>query len=159
MKENHQTKSLSLTQRVARWIANSCDLLVLDRETALRWKESADEYREKAGLLRDSNNYMSGFYSGMIKVFNQAYSDVCHCNYLAYRKSDNDPALIKQPRRLWPIPSKEMRETPEFSAVWACIKKWDINVPDVYTGYSAATNQHVRAILDALAALPPDVKK
>jgi len=55
-------------------------------------------------------------------------------------------------KRPWPDPTPEMLETPEFEAVWQCIKRWDINVPDVYAGYCGATGNHVRAILDALAA-------
>jgi hypothetical protein len=51
----------------------------------------------------------------------------------------------------WPEPTPEMLETPEFEAVWQCIKRWDINVPDRYSGYCGATGNHVRAILDALA--------
>lgn len=61
-----------------------------------------------------------------------------------------DP-VVKRP---WPNPTPEMLGTPEFEAVWQCIKRWDINVPDVYGGYCGATGNHVRAILDALAALP-----
>jgi len=56
------------------------------------------------------------------------------------------------PKKPWPSPSSEMLETPEFSAVWECIKDWDINVPGAYSGYCGATGNHVRAILDALAA-------
>lgn len=51
--------------------------------------------------------------------------------------------------RPWPDPTPEMVDSPEFEAVWQCIKDWDINVPDV--GYwHGATGNHVRAILDAL---------
>lgn len=50
----------------------------------------------------------------------------------------------------WPGPTQEMLDSPKFEAVWQCIKKWDINVPDAYAGYSGATGNHVRAILDAL---------
>ena len=50
----------------------------------------------------------------------------------------------------WPDPTIEMLETPEFEAIWQCIKSWDINVPHVYRGYMHATGNHVRAILDAL---------
>ena len=50
----------------------------------------------------------------------------------------------------WPDPTPEMLQTPEFNAVWNCIKRWDINVPDAYNGYMGATGNHVRAILDAL---------
>lgn len=55
-------------------------------------------------------------------------------------------------------PTPEMLITPEFEAVWQCIKKWDINVPDAYAGYCGgvaegavgAPGNHVRAILDSL---------
>lgn len=61
--------------------------------------------------------------------------------------SDGDP-----PNPIpWPAPTPEMLKSPEFEAVWMCIKKWDINVPDAYAGYCGATGNHVRAILDALA--------
>jgi len=50
----------------------------------------------------------------------------------------------------WPDPTPEMLETPEFEAVWQCIRTWDINVPAAYSGYCGATGNHVRAILDAL---------
>jgi hypothetical protein len=43
-----------------------------------------------------------------------------------------------------------MLASDRFERVWQCIKHWDINVPDVYSGYSGATGNHVRAILDAL---------
>lgn len=59
---------------------------------------------------------------------------------------DGEPA---NPRP-WPDPSPEMLASPQFEAVWNCIKKWDINVPDAYAGYTGATGNHVRAILDAL---------
>jgi hypothetical protein len=55
----------------------------------------------------------------------------------------------------WPDPTPEMLATPEFEAVWQCIKRWDINVPHAYAGYCGATGNHVRAILDALAPLNP----
>ena len=55
----------------------------------------------------------------------------------------------------WPDPTPEMLNTPEFEAVWQCIKRWDINVPDAYGGYCGATGNHVRAILHALARLKP----
>lgn len=50
----------------------------------------------------------------------------------------------------WPAPTAEMVASAEFEAVWQCIKKWDISVPDAYEGYCGATGNHVRAILDAL---------
>lgn len=52
----------------------------------------------------------------------------------------------------WPDPTAEMQTTPEFDAVWNCIKDWDISVPQAYGGYCGATGNHVRAILDALSA-------
>jgi len=54
-------------------------------------------------------------------------------------------------KKTWPDPTPEMLTTPEFEAVWQCIKKWDINVLDAYVGYCGATGNHVRAILDALS--------
>lgn len=53
---------------------------------------------------------------------------------------------------IWPDPTPEMLNSPKFEAIWQCIKRWDINVPNAYTGYCGATGNHVRAILDALAA-------
>jgi hypothetical protein len=53
--------------------------------------------------------------------------------------------------RPWPDPTPEMLGSPEFEAVWQCVKSWGINVPEVYAGYCGATGNHVRAILDALA--------
>lgn len=54
----------------------------------------------------------------------------------------------------WRDPSPEELEIPEFEAVWECIKKWDIGLPqDIVNGnqlYSGATGNHVVAILDAL---------
>jgi hypothetical protein len=64
---------------------------------------------------------------------------------------DNDTNAMA---REWPDPTPEMLASPEFEAVWQCIKKWDINVPDAYVGYCGATGNHVRAILDALRAIP-----
>jgi hypothetical protein len=50
----------------------------------------------------------------------------------------------------WPDPTPAMRDSPIFEAIWQTIKRWDVNVPDVYAGYCGATGNHVRAILDAL---------
>jgi len=52
-------------------------------------------------------------------------------------------------------PLPEELTTPEFEAVWACIRHWDIGIPeDIHTDggqlYSGATGNHVVAILDAL---------
>lgn len=43
---------------------------------------------------------------------------------------------------LWPDPTEEMTFSPQFEAVWQCVKRWDINC--------GATGNHVRAILDAI---------
>lgn len=51
---------------------------------------------------------------------------------------------------VWPDPTPEMLEEPLFEAIWQCIKTWDINVPGVYQGYSGATGNHVRAILEGV---------
>lgn len=50
----------------------------------------------------------------------------------------------------WPDPSPEMIASPEFEAIWQVIKTWDIAVPAAYSGYTGATGNHVRAILDGL---------
>ena len=47
-------------------------------------------------------------------------------------------------------PKPEDLNRPEFNAVWEEIKRWDINVPDQYVGYTTATGGHVMAILDAI---------
>jgi hypothetical protein len=60
-----------------------------------------------------------------------------------------DPPL---PRAAWPDPTPEMIESNGFGPIWDCIKSWDIGIPGVYTGYSGATGNHVRAIMDALWA-------
>jgi hypothetical protein len=54
----------------------------------------------------------------------------------------------------WPDPTPRMLEDPRFEAVWKAIRTWDINVPRAYAGYSGATGNHVRAILDALDKIP-----
>ncbi len=59
-----------------------------------------------------------------------------------------------EPRRPWPDPTENMLASDRFERVWQCIKRWDINVPDVYVGYMGSTGNHVRAILDALDAAP-----
>lgn len=63
-----------------------------------------------------------------------------------------DHTEVKNPAP-WPDPTPEMLESESFNRVWECIKRWDINVPDVYSGYCGATGNHVRAILDALQQL------
>lgn len=54
----------------------------------------------------------------------------------------------------WPDPTKEMLASPLFEAIWQCIKSWDINVPEAYSGYCHATGNHVRAIIDAIEDKP-----
>jgi hypothetical protein len=64
--------------------------------------------------------------------------------------ADSSPARILP----WPDPTTEMLNVdPHFDAVWSVIKSWDVNVAGVYNGYMGATGNHVRAILDALAAV------
>lgn len=64
------------------------------------------------------------------------------------------PVGVSKDQKLeWPDPAPEMLSTPEFEAVWKCIRKWDISVPDAYSGYCGATGNHVRAILDALSTV------
>lgn len=65
-----------------------------------------------------------------------------------------DPASMWADKGVWPDPTPEMLASPEFERVWQCIKSWDINVPEVHKGYSSATGNHVRAILDALEGQP-----
>jgi hypothetical protein len=61
----------------------------------------------------------------------------------------------RHPVRPWPDPTPAMLDSPQFEAIWQCIKSWDIAVPDVYTGHCGATGNHVRAILDALGWQEP----
>lgn len=49
-----------------------------------------------------------------------------------------------------PAPTDETLSTPEFNAVWDCIKTWDIAVPESYDGYMGAIGNHVQAILNAI---------
>jgi len=55
----------------------------------------------------------------------------------------------------WRDPLPEELNTPEFNAVWDCIKHWDVGLPfditiDGGQMYSGATGNHVVAIIDAL---------
>jgi len=52
----------------------------------------------------------------------------------------------------WPGPTSDMLDDPKFTAIWDCIKSWDINVPAAYSGHMGATGNHVRAIMDAIEA-------
>ena len=70
--------------------------------------------------------------------------------------------VLTAPGAHWPDPTPEMLASPEFEAVWQCIKEWDIAAPSAYGGYCRATGNHVRAILDALKRLdhpPPPVSR
>jgi len=55
----------------------------------------------------------------------------------------------------WRDPLPEELNTPQFNAVWKCIKNWDIGLPidiseDGGQLYSKATGNHVVAILNSL---------
>lgn len=49
-----------------------------------------------------------------------------------------------------PDPTPEDLQSSEFEAIWQCIKSWDVNVPEFYSGYCGATGSHVKLILNAL---------
>lgn len=74
-------------------------------------------------------------------------------NTWAYLKGKTMRHPIAMKTLEWPDPTEAMLASPEFNAVWNCIKTWDIAVPEAYGGYCGATGNHVRAILDALASL------
>ncbi len=57
----------------------------------------------------------------------------------------------------WPSPTESMLDDPVFSAIWQCIKGWDISVPNAYEGYMGATGNHVCAILEGIQPLMPKV--
>lgn len=56
---------------------------------------------------------------------------------------------LKKPKE-WLCPTEEMLESPEFLAIWECIRTWDIAVPTAYDGTMGATGNHARAILEAI---------
>jgi hypothetical protein len=56
----------------------------------------------------------------------------------------------------WQDPTEEMLADPRFIAIWDAIKRWDISVPSVYTGYTGASGNHARVIFDALLAADAD---
>lgn len=56
---------------------------------------------------------------------------------------------IDKPEYPWPDPKPEDLNKEDFNLVWECIKTWDINVPEVYDGYTTATGNHVISILFA----------
>lgn len=47
-------------------------------------------------------------------------------------------------------PPLNMKNDPFFNAIWNEIKTWDINVPTEYSGYMAANENHVMAILTVI---------
>jgi hypothetical protein len=55
----------------------------------------------------------------------------------------------ERPEFPWPHPKPEDLEAEDFNLIWECIKTWDINVPEVYSGYCGATGNHVMQILFA----------
>lgn len=63
-----------------------------------------------------------------------------------------DDKATEEVARTWPDPTPEMVASPLFEGIWQVIKGWDIAVPAAYAGYCGATGNHVRAILDAIAA-------
>ena len=54
------------------------------------------------------------------------------------------------PTMPWPDPTLEDLNDDVFNKIWDCVKRWDINVPDVYAGYCGATGNHVKAIMNAI---------
>lgn len=68
-------------------------------------------------------------------------------------ESDDVPIDYDREHAVLPSPADEMLQDPRFEAIWQKIKTWDIGVPEAYGGYCGATGSHVRAILDALAAV------
>jgi hypothetical protein len=65
-----------------------------------------------------------------------------------------EPALVRadgfKRTMEWKDPTREMLDDPLFNAIWDTIKRWDINVPEAYSGYMGATGNHARAIFDAI---------
>lgn len=51
-----------------------------------------------------------------------------------------------------PNPTVDDLNDPVFEAIWQTIKRWDVNVPDCYTGYCGANGSHVMLILNAIRA-------
>src|SRR6266702_5542038 len=52
-----------------------------------------------------------------------------------------------------PNPTPEQVNDPMFLAIWEVIKRWDVNVPEYYSGYCGATGSHVMLIFNALQEL------
>jgi hypothetical protein len=57
----------------------------------------------------------------------------------------------KVPEIPWPGPTEAMLAgDPLFEAIWQAIRTWDINVPEVYNGYTGSMGNHARAIYDSI---------
>ncbi len=69
------------------------------------------------------------------------YPNECKCN------EKQGEISVKKP---WRSPSCFEVSSPEFNAIWDVIKSWDVNVPEVYTGYCGANGNHVIAVLEAI---------
>lgn len=51
---------------------------------------------------------------------------------------------------IMPSPSQAEMDSDEFNAIWGVIKRWDINDPRYYTGYSSGNGSHVKILLDVI---------
>lgn len=79
-----------------------------------------------------------------------------YCKRCAPKEAPDEPKTSGSTP--WPDPTLEMMKDPRFDKIWKAIKKWDIANPAAYCGYSGATGNHIRAILEALDANEPTVK-
>lgn len=83
---------------------------------------------------------------------NEDYSDKMEENVARMEweseQAEKDAQWSEKP--LMPNPTSEQMETPEFKAVWNCVKSWDVNVPEFYNAYCGANGSHVMLILNAL---------
>lgn len=66
------------------------------------------------------------------------------------KKTIVDKASFDKKFKKMPNPTKRDLEDPIFNSIWKVIKKWDINVPECYSGYCGANGSHVMLILKAL---------
>lgn len=83
-----------------------------------------------------------------------AYCPICGKEKLSSQEPEAGSTRPEMPpaEQPWPDPTKEMPLNPLFNRIWELIKSWDINVPEVYSGYMGATGNHVRAIFDVVQA-------
>lgn len=49
-----------------------------------------------------------------------------------------------------PNPTSEDLESELFNTLWQTMKKWDINVPEYYSGYMSCNGSHIKILLDVL---------